>query len=479
MKVEHVTEATIRAASRAIEPKYAQSIVAALATWPVRASPDVATARIRRVGASFVVELGPKFAASHLASDDDALALIAHELNHALRGHFGLLPCRSPSRANLQNLALDVLVNAIVARRLVGPPIGLLRRSYPLDAFPACLLRPPIDLERPDVADGASRAEWLAVLDKRGVAARSALRDLATRHLATLGVRHPDAMARLWVDGWTEIQEPSAWWERFVRVLAAEGPQWEQALSELTFLGDHARSGSEPGLGDALRDSWGDGGPVEKHEVRPIRDQRAWRGFLEGVRAVVDASGRSRRGLPTLSDSTTVPLPGRRDVAWLALGVAPALYHPTRPDRRDGEGGVHLYVDMSASAGSLHALFLGLASILVDDLALPAWAFSTRVFPITADDIARGRFRSTGGTDLVPVVDHAERRGARRLVIATDGEFRVAKTLIARARALGLDVLLLVQDDGPRRMTVQRLERLGTVIRVPELFARGDDDIPF
>ena len=474
MKVDEVAPAVIRAARRAIEPQYAASIVLILAAWPVRSNVEVGTACIYQGGKSFVIDIDPAFAKEHLKSDDDALALIGHELNHALRGHFGLLPCRSPSRAHLQNLALDMLVNAIVARRLVGPPVGMLRRMYPLDAFPSCLLRPPIDLEAPFAAEGASREAWLAVLDKRGVSARTRLRDLARAHLQTLGVRQPDALARLWIDGWVDTPEPGAWWERFQRVLAAEGPQWEKALAELQFLGNHKRGRAEPGLGDMLGAEWGPGGDVELQVARPVRDDSAWRRFLGQVRDCVDETGRSRRGLPSVADATVMPTPGRRDTSWLALGAPPVLYHPTLPDRRDGEGGVHLYLDMSGSTGHLHGLFLGLAQILADDLALPAWAFGTTVEPITADDLRRGRFRTSGGTDILPVVEHASKRGVRRVIIVTEGHFHCPNTLVERVKKSGIAIVILI----PPGHMMRWLRRLGTVLQVPAM-ASMDLDIPF
>ena len=90
--------------------------------------------------------MSPGFCDEQVRDRRDALAVLAHELLHAFRGHFELPPERHPFRRDLQNVALDVLVNAIVWARFVPRGAGLFARLYPADVFPVCLLRPPVQL---------------------------------------------------------------------------------------------------------------------------------------------------------------------------------------------------------------------------------------------------------------------------------------------------------------------------------------------
>jgi hypothetical protein len=106
--------------------------------------------------------------------------------------------------------------------------------------------------------------------------------------------------------------------------------------------------------------------------------------------------------------------------------------------RRRGEE-VHLYLDVSGSVesllGRLHEEVRGVAGLVWRDVHL----FATDVTNAPVDDPARGTCQTTGGTSLVPVVQHIRVHGVRRAVIVTDGEVGVLSA--ADREILGSTVL--------------------------------------
>ena len=83
---------------------------------------------------------------------------------------------------------------------------------------------------------------------------------------------------------------------------------------------------------------------------------------------------------------------------------------------------VHIYLDVSGSVDSflepLRAAVRGVAHLVWRDVHL----FSTDVVDVPIRDLAKGVCQTTGGTSIVPVVQHIRAKGVRRAVIVSDGE---------------------------------------------------------
>jgi hypothetical protein len=124
--------------------------------------------------------------------------------------------------------------------------------------------------------------------------------------------------------------------------------------------------------------------------------------------------------------TATVPFPtrSRRDVVLGMLG-SPILLHEGSIERdgptRSGER-VHVYLDVSGSISSFLPVLAGAVTDCARFVHPVVHAFSTTIADATLDELRRGRVRSTGGTDIRCVAEHARTMGVRRAVIITDGE---------------------------------------------------------
>ena len=122
----------------------------------------------------------------------------------------------------------------------------------------------------------------------------------------------------------------------------------------------------------------------------------------------------------------------------LDLLGSPILLHEgtatTRGRTRAGER-VHVYLDVSGSVSGI----VGILGAAIRDCAPfvhpVVHAFSTEVADLSLADLAAGRIRTTGGTDVRCIAAHARANGVRRAVVLTDGYVGRAEGLDAETLA--------------------------------------------
>lgn len=438
------------------------------------------TLEIQAVRRGYVLRLGRSFCEEFVLTSADARAVLAHELLHAVRGHLRTPFERHPGLRTLQNLAMDVLVNAAVLMwGGLGSHPGIFRLLYPPTEFPGCLLLPPTDLLPFTDARGhweSRRLERLRteLLTEPGL--EQEVTDAVGRHFASLGVRHAEAFARAYRDGWMHFPEPAAYWERLRALFVAEYGT-DPAPLEIVLLGNHGEA--------ARRDKVAGRDAPACALGEQIGDAEAW--FAESVppqptradldrfgRQVVTALDRAAEGASpsqhTATIPTPIPMPGRRDLPLIALGQYPAIWHPARRRVEPERMGIRVYIDVSGSMNALCPLLFALTRALGPRLDLPVWAWSLGPpAPISAEDLAAGRYLTRGGTDFGPTATHAVERGFRRILVLTDGHFRVAPGLATLITEGGLEITFVV--NGLRHSGVEH--HLAAIAK--HVFALGRD----
>lgn len=96
--------------------------------------------------------VNPDFVSKHANTSGKLTFLLLHELHHVILGHTRLYP----RAGRIENLAFDIVINALLARSLPHPrDHALLTDFYNADELPAALLRPVVG--------------WVAPANQRGV----------------------------------------------------------------------------------------------------------------------------------------------------------------------------------------------------------------------------------------------------------------------------------------------------------------------
>jgi len=355
--------------------------------------------------------VNPAFADRYAATPERLLMLVMHELHHVILGHTRLLPVSTA----LDNLVFDAVINALLCRAFPDPRgIELFTDFYAPDQVPAALLRPAEgwDPDRPTtrsealvragherLADvhralyspgGASYEELRAALEE-------ACPEAAAAGTTLLGGHEPGGLH----EGGLEERAPVLL--DVVRSIVEEWPQPPEPIQ--------GRS-----LASEVRNAFAPPRRVSGNRAR-LRALLRWAGGLSD-RGDVRAIGPVERTIATPLRSRA-----RRDVVLDLLG-SPVLLHDgtvtSRGRTRAGER-VHVYLDVSGSVSG----FVGVLAAAVRDCAQivhPAiHAFSTVVADATLADLAAGRFRTTGGTDVRCIAEHARTNDVRRAVLLTDG----------------------------------------------------------
>jgi hypothetical protein len=433
---------------------------------------ETPTLSIEASGRGHVLRIGPSFVRRHVRSTADARLLLAHELLHAVRGHLRVAQERHSGLRSLQNLSLDILVNSsALSWTALDEHPGLFLRLYRATSFPECLLLPPVDLAEAIGREAPEVPEWLGAVrgDLCGLPtlAKELERDLA-RHLAGLGVRHAEALARGYTRGWLSFPDPAGYWAHMKGLFVAELGIDPEPI-EVLLLGDHSEGQAIGSLPEGLAEQLGraEAWLGQVTPVQPTRQEIA--SFAAAVVAALDrADGGAALAPIPVAVTTPLPRPGRRDLPLLAAGLVPALWHPKVPRPRMERKGLHVYVDTSGSMGRLCGVLFGLIATLGDRLDLPAWAWSLgEPSPLTREDLVEGRFRSRGGTDVAPVVEHAVERGFGRIVVLSDGLFETGAALVNAIEEAGMELTFVLAGPHAARRR-EAVERLGSVFVLDE-----------
>jgi hypothetical protein len=409
--------------------------------------------------------LNAAFVEQRCTTPERLATLLLHELAHISMGHTRHFP--RPTLAH--NVAFDAIINREIAGLAADCNAdlrgltALLIESYGPHEAPWFLLRPP--------PQWPEAPQWSA---SRGLP--SALRKIhrrlydvvqpTDRHRVQYG-EIIEALQQTHVtdpDRTGHGQDDSA---RLARLLGGHGST-DAEQSALTGGRDavaaDALAAALPRISGRLA---GPGGPLEclqiAHGTRRAATERALHQLL--VRCFALGEGHQR-----LRDDERVSRDvrahrDRRAPARIALARAfgaprPLLFDTTVIVRRPEPRGATIYLDVSGSMDgvlpALHAALVPLRRLLRPRIFL----FSTEVVDAGTADFDAGLLRTTGGTDITPVLQHllaartascASRTAvASTALVLTDGYFDAPPAAVRKAiDARGIRVHLAVAGSGP------------------------------
>ncbi len=364
---------------------------------------DVPTAAVT-LGTRSRLLINPAFVAERCRTDEHFAMLVMHELYHVLLGHTRMYK-RSTLRANW---AFDCIINAQLCRLYPSAEYTSFFAACAAKNGPWSLLGPPPgwpakkryarsllgDVHKRLYDDSTvTTVELFALLEDLGEAA-GALGGEEEVRARLLGNHAPEeGTDPLWDD-------PGLMAE--VRGIVARWPMAEE------------RSGLDDGADATDRRS----ALVAHPEAR-----RAIGAVLR--KAAFGASGgplvRREEDVPAV---TVLPHPSdRRAHLWMRAGATPLLWNGSvRNVSLERAGRVAVYLDVSGSMGQWMPVLMKALSDHADLVEWPLYGFSTAVHPVTSIDLAKGKFRSTGGTHIGCVARHLLEKKFARAVVITDGD---------------------------------------------------------
>ena len=360
--------------------------------------------------------MNPEFIAQHAQTPEKLLMLVMHELHHILLGHTTLFPRITPE----QNFVFDAVINGIVCRMFPSAEhTAFFMDFYKADAFPECLLRPPVGWTQSKTAfdyslvslkgqnglfkaklkevhaslysdAGASYKEVFDVLPK-------ALEGTGLGDITLLGGHRPEDC----IDGGLEEQSPLLF--DIVRGLVESWPQ-----------------PPDPIKGRSLADV------LSTTSIQPIRlpnKRHKLRALIKKV-AGFSAHGAIRQTQDTqLAFTSPIPSVNRKSLVLQSMGIQPLLHSAqlTAKQRISSGEKVHVYVDVSGSMNSVLTALYGAVIDCKDMVHSKVHLFSNKIADISLAQLRSGVCITTGGTDIECVAKHIDTHKVRRALFITDG----------------------------------------------------------
>jgi hypothetical protein len=371
------------------------------------------SAFIRRSSTEYSLHFNQKFLKRYMEGYSDFAFVLLHEIAHRKLGHLTVFHTYQKER-----VPAHILTEELLANRLAGEyflPSSRLLSFYPKRFLPT-LLHPKNSLF-PGVGEVSFplfKERFLPLLKKEKDLKEEARKD-------------PDPLLHLAYTLFTYLwsHPPFSLSHFYIFSLC------EKVLSYFNFPELSFRPMivvipvGEGGEGGCLLPGKGEKPWKEKISLKELSSNQKKKvtPFLVALRkSIVE----DRIGNPLLPDffpeRTVVFFPGRKEI--------PYLFHPSYQSvffthwlYKDllKTGKVYLYLDVSLSVFKVLPVVMGVLSALKEYLGDPIYGFSNKVFPISVKELKEGRVRTTGGTDLEPVLTHALREGFPQILIITDG----------------------------------------------------------
>ena len=419
--------------------------------FSVRFSDAVETAAVTCDNAPTLL-LNRAFVEEHCRTDEHLMMLVMHELYHVILGHTSLFRRSTPIR----NVVFDAVINAILCSLFPEKAFtSFFTDYYPSDKMPFALLRPRGAGTPPD-AEPALRLLY----DEAGTGTYYDVFCALSKMMLVVKVEEGGDMPLPGGGGKSDGKNGEDDQGNDPVLLGSHGgdgddfpPDMKELIDKIIAkwpAPDRPLAGRDQGSGPESRD-FGVDSP-DRALARAMR-RLMFRASLEGMREVRRRNVRetpqeSATFLPTWMDRS-------HEAREMALGEA-LIWRTMSPARRTQSRDrrmTYVYLDVSGSlrefvpvlAGAIHPFFRqGLCAVHV---------FSTIVAETTVPDLARGRFKTTFGTDIRCVFRHVlslpRAKRPKSIVVVTDGfTGSPSPDDAAKFRASGMKMFVGLVGDG-------------------------------
>lgn len=140
---------------------------------------------------------------------------------------------------------------------------------------------------------------------------------------------------------------------------------------------------------------------------------------------------------------TVIPLrPKPRDMAVLATGYIPSIWHNQTPVHRKSD--LIIYLDVSGSVFAVLPKVLGLLRSIDRNLKT-VYQFSNQVVGTSINTLTKGQIETTGGTDFNCIAQHLlDNKLGKKAVVITDGYANMSEDNIEALAKTGIKVFFVL-----------------------------------
>ena len=391
----------------------------------------------------YTLTFGVPFTEDNMETIEDCVYLLSHELTHLALDHFaddiqGMFKDKQLGK-DAAHIIVDCQVNATCHHSLRDDKyFEFIKRYYPQDKMPQCFFRadgtPPEEYkeahEKLYSVEGISNEELIEVLmpwfeenqDKLNEIRKELLgnhqdmgsgRTLDSDELTDIA-EHIANQSQQWLD--REEDKAPGPGEGEGEEQQANNPDAEGKGDGDQPMQDETKQGKQGGAGETPRERFIRTLKSQIEYSRRLRQQLndSWTHSPQARihKAIEDMAPkrRTRSVIPNFRD--------RRASSLHSAGATPLFYKRPRVGKKVV---VPCYLDVSGSQDHVLPVTIPVVSRLKQIVGDEVFCFSTFISPIRINDLATGRYQTSGGTNFDPVAKHILDNHYRAAFILTDG----------------------------------------------------------
>lgn len=421
----------------------------------------------------YTLIFGRKFVEENLETMADCVYLLSHELVHLVLDHFAedILNVFTSKKLGkmAMHIVVDCQVNATCYHSLLEPRyFEFIKRFYKKDAMPECFFRHDGEPPTPELqllhkklysVDGITNEELVDGLmpwfeqeqDKLNDHIKKLLgnhRDLLNDKVNDDNLKDLTKACSKVISNYLEDNKENQPEEGQPESdTESEGPgQDEQQDKDLS-------EGKAAGGGTTLREQQIKACLVKQEYVNNIKNQLKRSETLSPSSRIFEAI---RSYLPKKPLRSVLPnFYDRRTVATYSITKRPPIFSSRKEDQAVVV--VPCYLDVSGSQNHVLPHTLPVVSRLKDKIGYLVYCFSTEVSPTKIPELKAGKFKSTGGTDFNPVMEHILKNKFKHAVILTDGEATLSTDLQRRIKNSGIKITVGWTVERPQKVPLSNI----------------------
>ena len=140
-----------------------------------------------------------------------------------------------------------------------------------------------------------------------------------------------------------------------------------------------------------------------------------------------------------------VPKLKRREIIFLSRRVIPIFYENQEAMKSTAFKSAAIYIDVSGSIVDFLPVIFDLLAGLKDYISPPYYQFSTEVTELMGKEVEKKITRTTWGTNINNVIEHAWRKRIKNVIIITDGYWVLTEENKKRMRKMKTLIILVGQ----------------------------------
>lgn len=414
----------------------------------------------------YTLIFGKEFMQKNMKTTEDCVYILSHELTHLMLDHFAKDILEEFDEKELghkaMHIVVDCQVNATVYNSLKEDKyLEFIKRYYSETEMPYCFFRPDGKPETKELQelhkqlyseDGITNKDLIDGLMDWFKEKQDELEEMVKKCLGNHKDLLKDRSGNSKSDELDDLSEAIA--QDTQDYLKKKKEEKEAEKKKASGEGDEGDKGKDKEgddkEGEGKKDEGGDneddsgtqagkGGQLREQIIKNCLDRIQYAKNIKRKLKKMDVISPSSRIFKAIDDyvpkrpmRSVVPnFHDRRTAALYSLGKMP-IFHQT--PAKGSNVVVPCYVDVSGSQSHVLPHVLPVVSRLKDKIGHLVYCFSTVVAETRINNLAAGKYETTGGTDFNPVARHIIKNRFRSAVILTDGQAWLDDQLIAELR---------------------------------------------